>query len=120
MFLNIALFRNALPSEDDLRECVEAFISDVYIEETKIPFGAVAVDLISGKQLVLRHGPIVKAVMASFAVPGFMPAVSLNNMIFVDGGILNALPVQLVKDGGADLVIAVDIEHHNPVNIFYN
>ena len=43
------------------------------IEETKIPFYAVAVDLISGKQLVLSHRSIVKAVMASCAIPGFMP-----------------------------------------------
>jgi len=109
MFLNFAIFRNALLSEVDLRECVEAFVPDVDIEETKIPFGAVTVDLISGKQIVLRHGSIVKAVMASCAVPGFMPPVSWKDMILVDGSILNALPVQPVKDGGADLVIAVDV-----------
>jgi NTE family protein len=109
MFLSFALFRNSLLSEDDLRECVEAFISDVDIEATKIPFGAVAVDLVSGKQLVLRHGPIVRAVMASCSVPGFMPAVSWYNKVLVDGGILNALPVRHVKDGGVDLVIAVDV-----------
>ena len=67
MFVNFAIFRNALLSEDDLRECVEAFVTDVHIEETKIPFGAVTVDLISSKQLVLRQGSIVEAVMARAA-----------------------------------------------------
>jgi predicted acylesterase/phospholipase RssA len=63
MFLSFAFFRNALLSVDDMRECVEAFVSGVEIEATKIPFGAAAVDLVSGKQLVLRHGSIVRAVM---------------------------------------------------------
>ena len=40
----------------NMRKCVEAFVSDVDIEAAKIPFGAIALDLISGKQLVLRHG----------------------------------------------------------------
>jgi NTE family protein len=109
MFLNFALFRNALLSDDDLRECVEAFVADVDIEAMKIPFGAAVVDLISGKQLVIQHGSIVRAVMASCAVPGFMPAISWENMLLIDGGILNSLPFRHVKDGGADLVIAVDV-----------
>ena len=56
MFLNFALFRNALLSEDELKECVKAFVADVNIEETLIPFGAITADLISGKQLIF--GPI--------------------------------------------------------------
>jgi len=109
MFLNFALFRNALLSTDEMRQCVEAFVSDVDIETTKIPFRAAAVDLVSGKQIVLRHGSIVRSVMASCAVPGFMPAVSWENMILVDGGILDPVPVRPVKNGGADRVIAVDV-----------
>ena len=112
MFLNFALFRNALLSEDDMRECVEAFVSDVAIETTKIPFGAIALDLISGKQLVLRHGSIVRAVMASCAVPGFMPAVSWEDMILVDGGVVNAIPSVSVREHGADTVIGVDVGSH--------
>jgi NTE family protein len=76
MFLHIALFRNALLSPEDLRECVDAFVADVETESTKIPFGAVTADLISGTQQILRNGSIVRAVMASCAVAGFMPAVS--------------------------------------------
>ena len=73
IFLNFALFRNGLMSVDEMRECVEAFVSDVEIETSKIPFGAAAVDLISGKQVIFRHGSMIRAVMASCAVPGFMP-----------------------------------------------
>ena len=84
-------------------------MADVNIEETLIPFGAVATDLIPGKQLILRQGSIVKAVIASCAVPAFMLAVSCSNMVLVDGGILEALPVRQVKDDETDLVIAVDV-----------
>jgi NTE family protein len=108
-FLALALFRQALLSENNMRECVEAFIPDIDLTETMIPFVATAVDLISGKQIVLREGSLVRAVMASCAVPGFMPAVVWDKMILVDGALVGAIPVDETKDCGADVTIAVDV-----------
>lgn len=71
------------------------FLPDIDISESAIPFAAVAADLNTGEHLVLSKGPIVSAVMASCAVPGFMPPVELNGRILVDGGIVNSLPALL-------------------------
>jgi NTE family protein len=88
---------------------VEFFFYDVNIEETKTPFSTVAVDLISGKELVLRHGSIAKAVMDSCAVPGLVLPVSKNHKVPADVAILNSLIVRHVKDERTGLVIAVDV-----------
>jgi len=108
VFLLMAVLRTAVLSLDELRACVEAFLPDIDIKETAIPFAAVATDLIKGRQVVLTEGPIITAVMASCAVPGFMPPVRLNGRILVDGGIVNALPADVARAAGAEVVLGVD------------
>jgi NTE family protein len=103
------MFKQALLSENDLRECIEAFVPDIDLRETAIPFVPTAVDLVSGKQIVFRQGSLVRAVMASCAVPGFMPAIKWGEMILVDGALVGAVPVHEAKIFGADVTIAVDV-----------
>jgi NTE family protein len=109
MFLSYAMFRNALLSENDLQKCVEAFVDDIELAETTIPFAATAVDLVAGKRILLSKGSIIRAVMASCAVPGFMPVISWDDMILVDGGIVDFVPVGPLKNFGADVAIGVDV-----------
>ena len=107
-FLLLTVFRNAVLSLDDLQVCVAAFLPDIDITETAIPFAAVATDLNTGEAVVLDKGPIISAVMASCAVPGFMPPVHLDGKILVDGGVVNTLPADIARAAGADVVIGVD------------
>jgi NTE family protein len=109
MFLSLALLRKAILSEKDIRRCVGSFLPDIDLGGTAIPLAVTAVDLVSGQQVVLDQGPVVPAVMASCAVPGFMPPVLWNGMILVDGGVEGAVPARPAKDGGADIVIGVDV-----------
>ncbi|MBW1699968.1 MAG: patatin-like phospholipase family protein [Deltaproteobacteria bacterium] len=109
VFLNLAIVRNALLSEKDLRECVEVFLPDMEATDTAIPFAATAVDLVSGREVILDQGSLVRAVMASCATPGFMPPISWNEMLLVDGGIVGNLPIEPARTMGADLVIGVDV-----------
>jgi NTE family protein len=109
MFLSYAMFKNALLSENDLRACVEAFVDDTKIDDTTIPFAATAVDLISGSQVLLTKGSIIQAVMASCAVPGFMPTIPWDDMILVDGGIVDFVPAGPLKNLGPEVVIGVDV-----------
>ena len=74
-----------------------------------IPYRAVATDLQSGTAHVLDHGNLATAMRASMAVPGAFTAVEMEGRIFVDGGIVDNLPVDVVKAMGADVVIAVDV-----------
>ena len=82
---------------------------DQGIESLPRPFGCVATDLVSGRELWLREGSVIDAVRASIALPGlFTPAVREGRLL-VDGGLVNPVPVSLCRAMGADFVIAVDL-----------
>ena len=74
-----------------------------------IPFRAVASDIGTGQPVVLASGDLAKAMRASMAVPGAFAPAQIDGRVLVDGGITNNLPVSVVRDMGADIVIAVDI-----------
>lgn len=78
-------------------------------DDLPIPFRAVATDLETGGEVVMRSGDIASAVLASMAVPGLFPPVDREGHILVDGGLVNNMPVTVVKEMGADIVILVDI-----------
>ncbi len=83
---------------------------DKNIESFKIPFCAVALNLIDGKPYALSTGNFGRALQASCALPLLRRPVRIGDKLFVDGGVLVNLPTQQVRDMGADIVIAVDID----------
>ncbi len=80
------------------------------IDELKIPFRCVTADIRSATEVVIADGQVSKAVRASMAIPGIFKPVRRDGNILVDGGMLNNLPVDVVKAMGADIVIAVDLQ----------
>lgn len=74
-----------------------------------IPFRAVAADLETGEQVILAKGDLAESIRASLAIPGMFTPVEIEGRLLADGGIANNLPVDVVREMGADLVIAVDI-----------
>lgn len=84
--------------------------ADFTIEDSPLPFGAVATDLHSGAEVWLREGSIADAVRASIALPGlFTPVVRADGRLLVDGGLVNPVPTSLARAMGADIVIGVDL-----------
>ncbi len=81
------------------------------IEETKIPFCAVATNIKTGNEVRMRTGSIVDAVRASISIPGIFTPFKKDGMYLVDGGLLNPVPVDVVREMGADIVIAVDLNN---------
>ena len=73
------------------------------------PFGCVATELASGREIWLREGPVIDAVRASIALPGLFTPVEREGRLLVDGGLVNPVPVSLCRAMGADIVIAVDL-----------
>ena len=78
-------------------------------DQLDIPFRAVATDITNGQEVVLGSGSLAKAMRASMAVPAAFAAVEIDGRLLVDGGIANNLPISVVRDMGAEVVIAVDI-----------
>ncbi|MFU8764768.1 MAG: patatin-like phospholipase family protein, partial [Haliea sp.] len=78
-------------------------------DQLHIPFRAVAADIGSGQKVVLSEGDLATAMRASMAVPGIFAATEIDGRLLVDGGITDNLPIDVVRDMGADIVIAVDI-----------
>ncbi|MCL2672757.1 MAG: patatin-like phospholipase family protein [Clostridiales bacterium] len=94
---------------DKLEEIVRVLTHDLSFGETRIPFFCTAVDLASGKLEVLQQGKIHRAVRASIAIPGVFTPVRMDNKVYADGGILEEMPVDLLRVHGADIVIASDL-----------
>ncbi len=96
--LELALRRHTLPVSS-----IEDF------DALPIPFRAVATDIATGDMVVFASGDLVTAMRASMSVPGIFRPESYEGRILVDGGVANNLPIGIVREMGADIVIAVDV-----------
>ncbi|NQU67272.1 MAG: patatin-like phospholipase family protein [Candidatus Marinimicrobia bacterium] len=77
--------------------------------DLKIPFKCVAVDLHTGKDVIFSSGSLTHALTASSAIPGYMQPVPQNGKLLVDGGISMPYPISILKEMGAEMTIAVDV-----------
>jgi NTE family protein len=94
---------------DALQNYVNKAVKSVPIERLKIPFGAVATDLNTGKPILFQRGNTGQAVRASSAVPSVFQPVKIGSHSYVDGGLVAPVPVKFAKDMGAEFIIAVNI-----------
>jgi len=78
-------------------------------DKLPIPFRAVATDLGNGDEVLLSRGSLAHAIRASMAAPGLFAPIAIDGRTLVDGGLVANLPVQVARDMGADVVVAVDI-----------
>jgi NTE family protein len=76
-------------------------------DKLPIPFRCVATDLVTGEAHVFADGPLGEALRSTMSLPALFTPVSRNGKVYADGGLLNNLPVDVVKRMGADIVIAV-------------
>ena len=74
-----------------------------------VPFRSVAADIETGEMVVLGKGDLAKCVTASMAIPGIFSPVEIDGRMLVDGGVSRNLPIDVARDLGADVVIAVNI-----------
>lgn len=105
--------RNKIPfmpsTTEGIQEIVVNNLGDIDITETKIPFCAVAVDVLSTQECLITKGNLAKAVAGSCAVPGIFQPVEFEGRALADGGLQNTLPSNVPKLFGCDYVIAVDV-----------
>ncbi len=92
----------------------EYFFQDKTFKDLRIPAIVTATSLTTKKTVYFDKGNLIDAAMASVAVPGIYPPYKIRKDYFIDGGLLEPLPVQCLLDNGIDKVIAVDF--YNTVN----
>lgn len=109
IFWGISLQRTSFISEKVFLSQMGLLLEDKGIEDSVIPFVAVATDLTSGEETLLTEGSVRKAVAASCAIPGVLPPININGHQLIDGGWVNQVPVSPLQDQGIDVVIAVNI-----------
>lgn len=87
-------------------------IGDKRFEDCKIPFKAVSTDLKTGEVVVMDKGDLVSVIRASISIPFVFKPAEWNDRLLIDGGLSMPVPVDLVREMGADIVIAVNVDNH--------
>jgi len=105
-----AMFKPGILSNEDFQATIDYFIPDIQIEETRIPFRAVATDLMTGEEITFSDGSLRQAVLASCAVPGAIMPLKEGERLLSDGGIICRVPSSVARQEGADIVIAVVVD----------
>lgn len=105
----LSLSRYALLSNEKLGKLITKHIGQKNLEDAPIPLALVATDISNGEKVILREGPVDKAVMASTCIPGIFKPIEIDGRLLVDGGIVENTPIATAKDLGADYVIAIDV-----------
>jgi NTE family protein len=100
---------NGFIKGEKLEEFINKTLKNTPMEKLKIPFYAVATDIQNGQEVVFGRGNTGQAVRASCSIPGIFRPVKIGERMYVDGGVVSPLAVDVAKRFGADIVIAVDI-----------
>ena len=108
---NAAEMRASIQQRDEaMASALTELLGDARIEDCAIPYAAVASDLLSGEEVVLKQGPLVQAVLASSALPGILSPVPLKEFLLVDGAATSSVPVRAARSLNAKLkTVAVDV-----------
>ena len=96
-------------ADETIVEMLEAGFQGKHFHDCRIPFAAVATDVEDGEQITIKEGSLTDAVRASIALPIAFRPVKTGGHLLMDGGFVDPVPADVVRDMGADVVIAVDV-----------
>ncbi len=88
---------------------VKEHLGDIAIEDARMPYTAVAVDLVTQREVWFTSGPMIQAMRASIAIPTVFTPLARDGMVLADGGLLNPVPVAPLAPVHADAIIAVNL-----------
>ena len=94
-------------------KAIMEFVPDMPIEDLPIPYCAVATDWKAGREVVIDKGSLFEAIRASISLPSFYEPVRRDDMILIDGGVVNPIPLNRAKRHEGDLLVGVDVSGHD-------
>jgi len=110
-FFDVVFPKSGIIDGKKVANFLREYIHSERIEELPLSFKAIATDYDSGEEVLFETGDVIEAVRASISVPGIFTPVRIDDRILIDGGLVNPVPVDVVRKMGADIVIAVDLNH---------
>ncbi len=110
-FVDITLPRSGLIDGKKVSSFIRKYVHIEDISSLPVKFSAVSTNINTGHEVVICEGDVIEAVRASISVPGIFTPVVKDNAVLVDGGLVNPVPVNVVRDMGAEFVIAVNLNH---------
>ncbi len=122
---DIAALRKSIQSHNNNLKALRILFDEKRFEDTKIPFSAVSMDIMTGKTVVIKRGKLIDGVLASASLPGIFPPVVRGKKLLVDGYVLANIPVQELRQQGADFIISIELvnkpnkEYQNGIDLIY-
>lgn len=108
-----AFRRPHLFQAERIAQGLQRLLGEARLEDSPIPLAIQAADLLTGERVVLRQGPVWRAVLASMAIPGLFPPVPWEGRLLVDGDVVEKVPVRAAK-ALFPKVVAVDVSNPPP------
>ena len=103
--------RDHLVPASGLKRLIESHLQCPELQELPIPLHVVAVDVVTGQELRLSHGPVLDAVLASAAIPGVLQPVPWEDRVLMDGGVANNTPISHAVELGAERIYVLPTGH---------
>lgn len=110
--MDFTLSKNGLIKGNKVIKELKKIIPDINIEQLPISFSAVATDIKNKKEIIFDKGSLYDAIRASISIPTVFKPCNINDMVLIDGGVLNPIPINRVKRSKNDILIAVDVNAH--------
>ena len=107
--LDFSLFSSGMIKGDKVFKKMGKIIGDIYIEDLPIKYTAVATDITKQKEMWIQKGKLLDAIRASIAIPTIFTPKKINNHYFIDGGVINPLPIAPTLSDDTDITIAVNL-----------
>ncbi len=108
---------NHLVKGDRVIEALKGIVSDINIEDLKIPYKAIATDLYTGEEVVFSKGPLFDAIRASISIPTLFKPVEYRDSLLIDGAMSNCLPINRVERKNGDILVAFDVNDIEPGSV---
>ncbi len=108
-WIDISVPKTGLIQGRRIEQIIKKYTGNKRFEELEKPLAIVATDLSTGQRVILDQGYVHKAVRASIAIPGIIAPIELDGRILADGGIVDPVPVELVKHMGAEYTVGVNL-----------
>ena len=114
--VDFTLSRTGVVKGDKVFNKMKDSIPDTLIEDLKIPYAAVAVDLINNKEVVFREGRLFDAIRASVSIPSVLTPVKTDDGLLIDGGVMNNIPVDHAPRVPGNLLVVINVNASIPVS----